>query len=92
MKFEFVTAANIHDVYKHFVDAVDEGKKDFTREDWDEIKVLYEALDSRKNMVEKEGLTSADNLKIAKLKVKYSAIKSTHRGVTKITENEKAKS
>jgi hypothetical protein len=43
-------------------------------------------------MVEKEGLTSADNLKIAKLKVKYSAIKSTHRGVTKITENEKAKS
>lgn len=91
MRFDFVTAANIHDVYKHFVDAVDDGKKDFTREDWDEIKVLYEALDTRKNAVEKD-LTTSDNLKIAKLKVKFSLIKSTQRGGTKITENEKAKS
>lgn len=91
MTFSFVNADNIHDVYKHFVETVDENKNKYTREDWDEIKVLYEALDTRKNVVEKEGLKSADNLKIAGLKVKFAAIKSTHRGVSKITENTEAK-
>jgi hypothetical protein len=37
---------------------------EYTREDWDEIKVLYEALDTRKNTVEKD-LASSDNMKIA---------------------------
>ena len=70
---------------------MDENKNKYTREDWDEVKVLYEALDTRKNVVEKEGLKSADNLNIAKQKVRYSAIKSTHRGVSKIAENTEAK-
>jgi hypothetical protein len=91
MKFEFVTAANIHGVYKNFVDRVDENRKNYTREDWDEINVLYEALDTRKNTVEKEGLTSGDNNKIALLKVKYAAINATHRGGTKLAENKEAK-
>lgn len=91
MKFEFVNADNILDVYKHFVNTVDDNKKKYTREDWDEVKVLYEALDTRKNIVEKEGLKSADNLNIAKQKIRYSAIKSTHRGVSKIAENTEAK-
>ena len=91
MNFNWVDAANIHGVYQQFVHTVENNKDKYSREDWDEIKVLYEALDTRKNMVEKEGLKSADNLKIAALKVKFAAIKSTHRGVSKITENTEAK-
>jgi hypothetical protein len=90
MQFGFVTAANIHDVYKNFVNTVDDNKNNYTREDWDEIKVLYEALDTRKNAVEKD-LATNDNLKIAALKIKFAAIKATHRGGTKAEENEKAK-
>src|SRR6185436_17317270 len=66
MKFGFVTADNIHEVYKNFVNTVADHKNDYTREDWDEIKVLYEALDTRKNTVEKE-LPDGDNTKIAGL-------------------------
>lgn len=90
MKFGFVTAANIHDVYKNFVNAVEDNKNNYTREDWDEIKVLYEALDTRKNAVEKD-LSTSDNLKIAALKVRFAAVKSTHRGGTKAGENQDAK-
>ena len=65
-------------------------KDNYTREDWDEIKVLYEALDTRKNAVEKD-LSGSDNLKIAGLKVRFASIKATHRGGTKGAENEAAK-
>lgn len=91
MTFSFVNADNILATYQRFVSTVDDNKNKYTREDWDEVKVLYEALDSRKNAVEKEGLKSADNLKIAGLKVKYSAIKSAYRGVTKFAENTESK-
>ena len=90
MKFDFVTADNIHDVYSQFVNTVADNKDSFTREDWDEIKVLYEALDTRKNAVEKD-LATNDNLKIAKLKIRFAAIKSLNRGGTKVVENEKVK-
>ena len=90
MKFEFVTGANIRGVYQNFVDAVADNKSNYTREDWDEINVLYEALDTRKNAVEKD-LATKDNLVIAKLKIKYAAINATHRGGTKVTENKEAK-
>jgi len=90
MKFGFVTADNIKSVYENFVNTVSDNKNNYTREDWDEIKVLYEALDTRKNAVEKD-LSTADNLKIAGLKVRFAAIKATHRGGTKAEENEKAK-
>ena len=90
MKFDYVTARNILSVYENFVNTVEKNKDEFTREDWDEIKVLYEALDSRKNEVEKD-LATRDNLKIAGLKIKFAAIKATHRIVSKIEENEKAK-
>ncbi len=90
MKFNYVTANNILSVYENFVNTVEKNKDEFTREDWDEIKVLYEALDSRKNEVEKD-LATRDNLKIAGLKIKFAAIKATHRIVSKIEENEKAK-
>ena len=90
MKFGFVTADNIHEVYKNFVNTVADNKNNYTREDWDEIKVLYEALDTRKNAVEKD-LSSSDNLKIAALKIRFATIKATHRAGTKGEENEKAK-
>lgn len=90
MRFDFVTANNILSVYENFVNTVEKNKEEFTREDWDEIKVLYEALDSRKNQVEKD-MSAGDNLKIAGLKIKFAAIKATHRVVSKIEENEKAK-
>jgi hypothetical protein len=91
MQFAFVNADNILPIYKNFVDVVDENKSKYTREDWDEINVLYEALDNRKNTVEKEGLKSADNLKIAGLKIRYAAISATHRGGTKVKENADSK-
>jgi len=90
MKFGFVTAGNILEVYKNFVNTVADNKEKYTREDWDEIKVLYEALDTRKNTVEKD-LSGGDNLKIAGLKIKFATIKATHRGGTKAAENEAAK-
>lgn len=90
MKFGFVTADNILSVYKNFVNTVADNKNNYSREDWDEIKVLYEALDTRKNTVEKD-LSGSDNLKIAGLKIRFATIKATHRGGTKAAENEAAK-
>ena len=91
MQFGFVNADNILSVYKNFVNVVDDNKGKYTREDWDEINVLYEALDTRKNIVEKEGLRGGDNLKIAGLKIRYATINASHRGGTKVRENAEAK-
>ncbi len=90
MKFEYVTAANILGVYKNFVNNVAENKSNYSREDWDEIKVLYEALDTRKNVVEKD-LSGPDNREIAGLKIRFATIKATHRGGSKGEENKDAK-
>lgn len=90
MQFNYVNAGNIRSVYDNFVNTVADKKDTYTREDWDEIKVLYEALDTRKNEVEKD-LDSKDNFKIAKLKVRFATIKGLNRGGSKGTENRKAK-
>lgn len=90
MKFEFVTAQNIYGIYKNFVNTVADNKNEYSREDWDEIKVLYEALDTKKNTVEKD-LSGSDNRQIALLKVRFATIKATHRAGTKGNENEAAK-
>jgi len=90
MQFNYVNAENILSVYDNFVNTVADKKNSYTREDWDEIKVLYEALDTRKNEVEKD-LASRDNLKIAKLKIRFATIKALNRGGSKGTENRKAK-
>lgn len=90
MQFGYVNGNNILGVYQNFVNAVADNKSNYTREDWDEINVLYEALDTRKNVVEKD-LKTADNLKIAGLKVRYASIASTHRGGTKVKENTESK-
>jgi hypothetical protein len=90
MNFGFANANNLLSIYRNFVNTVADNKDSYTREDWDEIKVLYEALDTRKNTVEKE-LPDGDNTKIAGLKIKFSLIKATHRGGTKGEENKAAK-
>lgn len=90
MSFRFATPANLLSVYRNFVNTVDANKNSYSREDWDEIKVLYEALDNRKNTIEKD-LPKGDNNQIAGLKVKFATIKATHRGGTKAQENQDAK-
>lgn len=90
MNFSFATASNLLSIFRNFVNTVDANKNKYTREDWDEIKVLYEGLDSRKNSVEKE-LPKGDNGKIGGLKLKFGLIKATHRGGAKAKENKEAK-
>lgn len=91
MSFSWVNAQNIHSVYQQFVHTVENNKDSYSREDWDEIKLLYEALDSRKNTVEKEGLTAEDNRKIAGLKVKFAPMYTVNRMGAKSEENKEAK-
>jgi len=90
MKFSFVTGKNALNIYETFVNTVDANKESYSREDWDEIKVLYEALDTRKNAIEKD-LATRDNLKIAALKVKFATINSLNRSGSKLEENSEAK-
>ena len=91
MNFDWVNAQNIHSVYQQFVHTVEDNKDKYSREDWDEVKLMYEALDSRKNTVEKEGLTSEDNRKIAGLKVKFAPMYTVNRMGAKSEENKDAK-
>lgn len=92
MSFAWVNANNIHNVYQQFVGTVEQNKDVYSREDWDEIKIMYEALDSRKNTVEKEGLSAEDNRKIAGLKTKFGPMFTLNRMGAKSDEAEKAKS
>ena len=91
MKFEWINKDNILSVYQNFVDTVEANKDNYSREDWDEIKLLYEAIDTRKNTVENEGLTSADNHKIAGLKLKFAPMYTFNRMGAKSEENANAK-
>ena len=91
MSFAWVNKDNILSVYDKFVNTVADNKDSYTREDWDEIKLMYEALDSRKNTVEKEGLSSSDNMKIAGLKLKFSPMYTVNRMGAKSEENAAAK-
>ncbi|KYP13353.1 MAG: hypothetical protein A1D16_19515 [Flavihumibacter sp. CACIAM 22H1] len=90
LSFAWVTAANAKDVYINFVNTVDKNKDRYTREDWDEIKVLYEALDNRKNEIEKD-LSGPDNREIAKQKIKFVGIKAVNRITAKVEENSDSK-
>lgn len=91
MKFEWVNKDNIADVYLHFISTIEQNKASYTREDWDEIKLIYEALDTRKNVVEKEGLSSKNNIKIAGLKIKFATLYQINRATAKSKENAEAK-
>ncbi len=91
MNFDWVNAKNIHAVYQQFVDTAEKNKDAYSREDWDEVKMMYEALDSRKNTVEKEGLSGEDNRKIAALKIKFSPMLTVNRMGAKSAEAADAK-
>lgn len=91
MNFDWVNAKNILSVYQQFVDTAQKNKDSYSREDWDEVKMMYEALDSRKNTVEKEGLTAEDNRKIAGLKLKFAPMYTLNRMGAKSEETAEAK-
>lgn len=91
MNFDWVNASNIHSVYQQFIHTAENNKDNYSREDWDEVKLMYEALDSRKNTVEKEGLSSEDNRKIAGLKFKFAPMLKVNRMGAKSAEMKKAK-
>lgn len=91
MNFSWVNKDNILKVYDTFYQSYKENKENFSREDYDEIKLMWEALDARKNTVEKEGLTSEDNNKIASIKVKFAPMFKVNRIGAKSEENSDAK-
>lgn len=87
----WINKNNILSVYQNFVSTVKQNKDSYSREDWDEIKLLYEALDSYKNTVEKEGISTNDNLKIAALKIEFAPMYTVNRIGSKTDENSEAK-
>ena len=91
MTFAWVNKDNILSVYKQFYETYDANKDDYSRQDLDKIKAWYEALDARKNTVEKEGLSSDDNGEIARIKTKFAPSFRWERMTAKGDENEKAK-
>lgn len=91
MNFSWVNKDNILPTYQKFFDSYKANKANFSREDYDEVKLIYEALDSRKNTVEKEGLTSSNNMKIASIKFKFAPMFKINRIGAKARENEEAK-
>jgi hypothetical protein len=91
MNFSWVNKDNILAVYDNYYESYKTNKGDFTREDYDEAKLLFEALDARKNTVEKEGLSSSDNGKIASIKVRLSPMFKFNRMGAKSRENSDAK-
>jgi hypothetical protein len=91
MNFSWVNKDNILTVYDTFFQAYKNNKADFSREDYDEVKLMYEALDNRKNTVEKEGLSSSDNEKIASIKFKFAPMFKVNRIGAKARETSTAK-
>lgn len=91
MSFDWVNKDNILNVYESFFQSYKDNKENFSREDYDEVKLMYEGLDSRKNTVEKEGLSSEDNAKIASIKFKFAPMLKVNRIGAKSEEMAKAK-
>ena len=91
MEFAWVNKDNILRVYDNFTSTVEKNKESYSREDWDEIKLYYEALDTRKNTVENEGLSGSDNMKIASIKFKFAPLLKANRMGSKAEENSEAK-
>jgi len=91
MDFSWVNKDNILTVYNDFYNEFETNKDTYSREDFDYIKQMYEALDAHKNTVEKQGLSSKDNAKIAELKLKFAPKFKWERMGAKAEENADAK-
>lgn len=91
MSFAWVNKNNILKVYETFFESYKANKENFSREDYDEIKLMYEALDNRKNTVENEGLSSSDNASIGSIKMKFGPMFKVNRIGAKSRETAEAK-
>ena len=85
MDLSAVTASNIVAVYAGFVDIVDAQKDIYTREDWDEVDILWDALNERKNELE-DNLSNEQRMKISEDKVKYGTFKTLNKLPAKLEE------
>ncbi|MFL5728476.1 MAG: hypothetical protein ACJ75J_03220 [Cytophagaceae bacterium] len=74
LAFAWVNAANVVDVYKNFVSKVSDNKDSYSKQDWEEIKLIKDGLDKRRESLEKS-LSNKQKLKIKELEAKFSAIK-----------------
>lgn len=77
-RFLFMTPTNAAAMYETFVTTVDNNKEAYSREDWDEIKAFYVAMNTRKDTIEKT-ISKKDNQKITGQKIKFVAIKALNR-------------
>lgn len=78
MDLSGVTTSNIVAVYAGFVEIVDFHKDEYTREDWDEVDILWDALNKRKNELE-DNLSNEQRMKISEDKVKYGTFKTLNK-------------
>ncbi len=91
MNFDWVNKDNILTVFNDFNNTFEANKDKYSREDMDMVKAIYEGLGARKNTVENEGLSTADNLKIAELKLKLAPKMKIARMGAKAEETKEAK-
>lgn len=91
MKFEWINKDNILNVYQSFIDTAISNKNNYSKEDWDEIKLIYDAINIRKNTVENEGLTTSDNTRIAGLKLKFAPVYTLNKLSATSEDNAKVK-
>jgi len=82
MSFSYVTADNVADVYNAFVDYTRDNRREFSIEDWDELKALYEALDTKKESLNKD-IKATDNLRIAPRKAEFTGLYKVGRAAAK---------
>lgn len=85
-RFLFMTPANAAVMYESFVTTVDNNKEAYSREDWDEIKAFYVAMNTRKDTIE-DSISKKDNQKITGQKVKFVAIKALNRPMSESEQN-----
>lgn len=88
MDFSWVNASNILTVYNGFYEKFKANQNLYNNDELAYVKALYEALDTRKNEVEKEkSFKGSDNIKIAQTKTKFSVL----FGSTKTGEKSESK-
>lgn len=69
---------NILAEYEHFVTTVKANKDLYSKEQWLVVNNSWKALQGRKKEID-NNIASADNTKIARLQLEYTAIKATNR-------------
>lgn len=75
MDFSWVNASNILSTYNGFYEKFKANQSLYNNDELAYVKALYEALDIRKNEVEKEeAFKGSDNVKIAQTKTKFASL------------------